>query len=72
MNNKNMVIDSRDTFGGWYEDFAVGQIFKHWPGKTITEMDNHLFSLLTMNDNPLHTDENYMSVSYTHLRAHET
>ena len=61
MNTKNMVIDSRDTFGGWYEDFAVGQIFKHWPGKTITEMDNHLFSLLTMNDNPLHTDENYMS-----------
>ena len=61
MNKKSMIIDSRDTFGGWYEDFAVGQIFKHWPGKTITEMDNHLFSLLTMNDNPLHTDENYMA-----------
>ena len=56
-----MVIESKNTFGGWFEDFEEGQIFKHWPGKTITEMDNHLFSLLTMNDNPLHTDANYMS-----------
>ena len=56
-----MVIESKNTFGGWFEDFEKGQLFKHWPGKTITEMDNHLFSLLTMNDNPLHTDANYMS-----------
>ena len=56
-----MIIDGKDSFGKVFEDFEVGQIFKHWPGKTITEMDNHLFSLLTMNDNPLHTDENYMS-----------
>ena len=55
------IVDSRDSFGGWFEEFSPGQIFKHWPGKTITEMDNHLFSLLTMNDNPLHTDENNMS-----------
>ena len=61
MANKKTIIDSRDSFGGWFEDFQPGQIFKHWPGKTITEMDNHLFSLITMNDNPLHTDENYMS-----------
>ena len=60
MTSKN-IVDSRDSFGGWFEEFSPGQIFKHWPGKTITEMDNHLFSLLTMNDNPLHTDENYMS-----------
>ena len=61
MTQDNLVIESKNTFGGWFEDFKEGQIFKHWPGKTITEMDNHLFSLLTMNDNPLHTDANYMS-----------
>ena len=61
MASKKIIIDSRDSFGGWFEDFQPGQIFKHWPGKTITEMDNHLFSLITMNDNPLRTDENYMS-----------
>ena len=33
---------------------------RYWPGKTVTEADNHLFSLLTMNHNPLHIDENYM------------
>tara|TARA_Y100000588_G_C14055288_1_gene839070 strand:- start:77 stop:559 length:483 start_codon:yes stop_codon:yes gene_type:complete len=61
MDTENNIINSKDSFGGWFEEFFPGQIFKHWPGKTITEMDNHLFSLLTMNDNPLHTDENYMS-----------
>ena len=61
MDTENNIINSKDSFGGWFEEFSTGQIFKHWPGKTITEMDNHLFSLLTMNDNPLHTDENYMS-----------
>jgi acyl dehydratase len=65
MSQEKNIVNSEDTFGGWFEDFQVGQILKHWPGKTITEMDNHLFSLLTMNDNPLHTDENYMS-DHTH------
>ena len=61
MTQEKTIISSQDTFGGWFEDFEVGQILKHWPGKTITEMDNHLFSLLTMNDYPLLTDANYMS-----------
>ena len=65
MSQEKNIVNSEDTFGGWFEDFQIGQILKHWPGKTITEMDNHLFSLLTMNDNPLHTDENYMS-DHTH------
>lgn len=56
-----MIHDARDNFGGYFEDFKPGDIFKHWPGKTVTEMDNHLFSLLTMNSAPLHIDENYMS-----------
>ena len=54
------IIDARESFGGYLEEFEAGQVFRHWPGKTITEGDNHLFSLLTMNDNPLHTDDHYM------------
>ena len=55
-----MIHDGRESFGGLLEDFVAGDIYKHWPGKTITEADNHLFSLLTMNNSPLHIDENYM------------
>ena len=55
-----MIHDARHTFGGHLEDFEPGDVYKHWPGKTITEADNHMFSLLTMNNNPLHIDENYM------------
>ena len=55
-----MIHDGRENFGGYLEDFKPGDIYKHWPGKTITEMDNHLFSLLTMNPQPLHIDEHYM------------
>jgi acyl dehydratase len=43
-------------FGGYYEDFVVGDVFKHWPGKTITEYDDHLFCMITMNHHPLHTN----------------
>ena len=55
-----MIIESRDGFGKYLDEFNVGDIYRHWPGKTVTESDNHTFCLLTMNDNPLHTDENYM------------
>ncbi|MQG39265.1 MAG: MaoC family dehydratase [SAR202 cluster bacterium] len=54
------MIESRDGFGKYLDEFNVGDIYRHWPGKTVTESDNHTFCLLTMNDNPLHTDENYM------------
>ena len=54
------VFDVRDHFGGLYEDFQSGQLIKHWPGKTIFESDNNLFCLLTRNDNPIHTDAEYM------------
>ena len=55
-----MIHNGKDSFGGYFEDFTPGDVFKHWPGKTITEADNHLFSLLTMNTSPLHIDEEYM------------
>lgn len=51
-----MIIDSRKTFGRNYKDFEVGDIYKHWPGKTITESDNNMFCLLTMNHHPVHLD----------------
>jgi len=44
-------------FGRTYEEFEVGAVYKHWPGKTVTEYDDHLFCLLTMNHHPLHRDD---------------
>jgi acyl dehydratase len=43
-------------FGRYYEDFDIGDVYKHWPGKTITEADDHLFCMITMNRHPLHTN----------------
>jgi acyl dehydratase len=37
-------------------EFRSGQIFQHWPHKTVTESDNNLFCLLTMNHHPIHSD----------------
>lgn len=48
-------------FGRYLEEFSIGDTYKHWPGKTITESDNNLFSLLTMNHHPLHIDKNFAS-----------
>jgi acyl dehydratase len=46
-------------YGRYFEEFEVGATYRHWPGKTITEADDHLFCLLTMNHHPLHIDANY-------------
>ena len=54
-----MIYDMKDTFGKYFEDYIKGDIYKHWPGKTITEGDNNLFTLLIMNQNPLHIDKKY-------------
>ena len=56
----NTAYDGRLHYGGVYEDFRVGEVKRHWPGKTITESDNNLFCLLTRNDNPLHSDAQYV------------
>ena len=45
--------------GLYYEDFEVGQVFEHEVGRTVTEMDNTLFSALTMNPQPLHLDAHF-------------
>jgi acyl dehydratase len=42
--------------GKYFEELEVGQVFRHQPGRTITEADNVFFSCLTMNPQPLHVD----------------
>ena len=49
----------RETYGLYFEDFEAGVIFEHRPGRTISEMDNVWFTLLTMNSNQLHFDSAY-------------
>jgi len=45
--------------GLYFEEFTVGQEIRHAFTRTVTEMDNTLFSLLTMNPQPLHIDAHY-------------
>ena len=56
-------VNGRDTFGRYYEDFNVGDIYEHRPGRTITETDNTWFTLLTMNTHPMHFDKEYAKAS---------
>ena len=46
----------RASYGRYLEDFRVGDIYEHRPGRTITETDNIHFSLMTMNSHPMHCD----------------
>jgi acyl dehydratase len=50
-------------YGRYLEEFAVGDIYRHWPAKTVTEAEDHLFCLLTMNHHPLHVNDVYASQS---------
>ena len=47
------------SYGRYFDELEAGQHFRHWPGRTITEFDDTLFSLLSMNQHPLHIDEHY-------------
>lgn len=47
--------------GRYFEDLPVGTIIEHQLGRTITEYDNVMFSMLTMNLQPLHTNEDFAS-----------
>ena len=57
-----MTVHER-PFGRCLEDFQVGDVYRHWPGKTITEYDDHLFCMITMNHHPLHTNDWFASKS---------
>jgi len=50
-------------YGRYLEEFSVGDIYKHWPAKTVTEADDHLFCLITMNHHPLHINDVYANES---------
>jgi acyl dehydratase len=50
-------------YGRHLEEFEVGATYKHWPAKTVTESDNHLFCLITMNHHPLHINDVYAGQS---------
>ena len=47
--------------GKYYEDLEVGMRMRHKNGRTVTEMDNVMFSMLTMNPQPLHSNEDFAS-----------
>lgn len=49
----------RESFGRYLEEFKVGDVYEHRPGRTISEADNTWFTLLSMNKNPLHFDAAY-------------
>lgn len=52
------------SFGRYLEEFTTGDIYEHQVRKTITESDNNLFSLLTMNHHPVHLDAHYSSSQF--------
>ena len=47
--------------GKYYNELEVGMKIKHANGRTVTEMDNVMFSMLTMNTQPLHSNEDFAS-----------
>ena len=51
------------AYGRYLEEFDVGAVYKHWPAKTVTEADDHLFCLITMNHHPLHINDVYAAES---------
>jgi acyl dehydratase len=54
------VFSAREErFGRYFDEYEVGDVFAHWPGKTVTEADDHLFCLLTMAASPLHIDRHF-------------
>jgi itaconyl-CoA hydratase len=53
----------REDIGRCFEDFAVGDVYEHRPGRTVSEADNTWFTLLTMNTHPLHFDAAYAAKS---------
>ena len=53
-------------YGRYCEEFTVGEVIRHWPGRTIIEADCTWFALLTMNQHPLHSDAHYAATRTQH------
>lgn len=54
------------AYGRYLEAFQVGEVIRHWPGRTITEADCTWFALLTMNQHPVHSDAHYAATHTQH------
>jgi len=60
MSGTGRIFDARERrFGGFLEDYEEDDLFLHWPGKTITQAEDHLFCLMTMAVSPIHVDVEY-------------
>jgi acyl dehydratase len=55
----NDSAPSHPRGGLYFEDFAVGRVFAHRLRRTVTQMDNMLFSNMTLNPQPLHIDAHF-------------
>jgi acyl dehydratase len=56
------MVDSTSSHprgGLYFEDFAIGRVFAHRLTRTVTQMDNMLFSNMTLNPQPLHIDAHF-------------
>lgn len=54
------VHDGRsERFGRYFEEFDVGDVYRHWPGRTITQAEDHLFCALTSAISPIHVDAHF-------------
>ena len=58
-----MLYSGRERFERFLEEFHEGDVYGHWPGRTITEAANEAFCMLTMNQQPLHVDAEYARAS---------
>jgi acyl dehydratase len=65
--NESSSTDEKRLVAGWqgryYEDFAVGDVYKHPYGRTVTETDNVWFTNVSMNLNPMHFNEAYAATT---------
>ena len=54
------MTTTRSPRGGmYYEEFEVGKLYRHTLRRTVTQMDNMLFSNMTLNPQPLHIDRDF-------------
>ena len=48
--------------GLYFEDFEIGRLYEHRLTRTVTQMDNMLFSNMTLNPQPLHIDAHFCAM----------
>ncbi|WP_123529248.1 MaoC family dehydratase [Pseudomonas fluorescens] len=53
----------RECYGMFYDNFTVGDIYEHWPGRTVTEADCYWQTHLHANPHPLHFDDDFASTT---------